>query len=94
MTDVHHTRFAEAFIQRAAVASALYAYDSTLVDDVKEALAKLNERRNGLGFRFLRQVEIDADNDMLVGIRALEGLLQQLQLATRRVAAPEVASAL
>ncbi len=90
MTDVHHTRFAEAFIQRAAAASARYAYDSTLVDDVKEALAKLKERRNGLGFRFLRQVEIDADNDMLVDIRTLEGLLQQLQLATR----PEVASAL
>jgi hypothetical protein len=45
---------------------------------VKEALAKLKERRNGLGFRFLRQVEIDADNDMIVGIRTLEGLLQQL----------------
>ena len=76
MTDVRHTACA-AFIQRAADARS--GYDSTLVDDVKEALAKLNERRNGLGFRFLRQVEIDADNDMLVGIRTLEGLLQQLQ---------------
>ena len=76
MTDVHHTRFAEAFIQRAADARS--GCDSTLVDDVKEALAKLKERRNGLGFRFLRQVEIDADNDMIVGIRTLEGLLQQL----------------
>ncbi len=48
---------------------------------MKEALAKLKERRNGLVFRFLRQVEIDADNEMLVGIPAsrLEGLLQQLQ---------------
>ena len=75
MTVVHHPA-CTAFIQRAAGAA---ARDSTLVDDVKEALAKLKERRNGLGFRFLRQVEIDADNDMLVGIRTLEGLLQQLQ---------------
>ncbi len=77
MTVVHHPAcFAGAFIQRAADASA--CCDSTLVDDVKEALAKLKERRNGLGFRFLRQVEIDADNDMLVCIRTFEGLLQQL----------------
>ena len=76
MTVVHHPACA-AFIRRAAGAEA--CCDSTLVDDVKEALAKLKERRNGLGFRFLRQVEIDADNDMLVGIRTLEGLLQQLQ---------------
>ena len=78
MTVVHHPACA-AFIQRAAAASA--CCDSTLVDDVKEALAKLKERRNGLGFRFLRQVAAkrDADNDMLVGIPAsrLEGLLQQ-----------------
>ena len=78
MTVVHHPA-CTAFIQRAAGASV--SCDSTLVDDVKEALAKLKERRNGLGFRFLRQVAAkrDADNDMLVGIRTLEGLLQQLQ---------------
>ena len=76
MTVVHHPACTD-FIQRAAGAAAYC--DNTLVDDVKEALAKLKKRRNGLGFRFLRQVEIDADNDMLVGIRTLEGLLQQLQ---------------
>ena len=74
MTVDHHCA---AFIQRAA--GAIASCDSALIDDVKEALARLKERRNGLGFRFLRQVEIDADNDMLVGIRTLEGLLQQLQ---------------
>jgi hypothetical protein len=70
MTVVHHPA---CFAGRAADGSACCD-----VDDVKEALAKLKERRNGLGFRFLRQVEIDADNDMIVGIRTLEGLLQQL----------------
>ena len=69
MTTIHHPACAP-FLHREC--------DSTLISDVNDALVKLKERRNGLGFRFLRQVEINIDDDMLAGIRSLEALLQQL----------------